>query len=68
MEKLDNGMGHKLTYTRIIAFGFLSVILIGTFLLSLPVSSRDREWTPVIDALFTATSATCLRLVVYVTF
>jgi len=65
MVKLKN----KLTYTRIIALGFIGVILIGTFLLSLPVSSRDGEWTPFINSLFTATSATCVTgLVVYDTY
>ncbi|MHC4591527.1 MAG: TrkH family potassium uptake protein [Planctomycetota bacterium] len=39
---------------------FGMVILFGTFLLTLPISSRAREWTALVDALFTATSAVCV--------
>lgn len=49
-----------LTTTQIIAFGFLAGILIGTFLLMLPVSSADGTWTPAIDAAFTATTSLCV--------
>ena len=45
---------------RLIIFGFLGVILIGTFLLMLPVSSKGAGGTGFIDCLFTATSATCV--------
>ncbi len=45
---------------------FLFVILIGTVLLMLPVASVRKEVTPIVDALFTATSATCVTgLTVY---
>lgn len=50
----------KVSYTRIIALSFLVVILTGSVLLTLPVSSRDRSMTPFADAVFTATSATCV--------
>ena len=51
---------------RIIALGFLLIILLGTGLLMLPVSSRSGTATPFSDALFTATSASCVTgLVVY---
>ncbi len=43
-----------------IAIGVLAVILVGTFLLSLPISSRERVWTDFLTSLFTATSATCV--------
>ena len=43
-----------------IIYGFLLTILIGTFLLVLPISSSSGEATNVIDALFTATSAVCI--------
>jgi trk system potassium uptake protein len=49
-----------LSPNQILVLGFLSIIIIGTFLLHLDVaSSRDGsiKW---IDALFTATSATCV--------
>lgn len=46
--------------TRIIVISFLLIILFGTLLLILPISSKNREFTPVLDSLFTATSATCV--------
>lgn len=59
----------KLTSAQVLAIGYLVVILIGSFLLCLPWASRSRQWTPYVDALFTATSATCVTgLVVYDTF
>jgi len=59
----------NITYTRIIAFSFFSVILVGTLLLCLPISAKSNEFTPIIDCLFTATSATCVTgLVVYDTY
>ena len=48
------------SYTRMIAFGFLAVILMGTLLLSLPIAARSGVRTPLIDCFFTATSATCV--------
>ena len=45
---------------QIIMLGFFWVILLGAFLLSLPVSSKAGVWTPFYDSLFTATSATCV--------
>jgi trk system potassium uptake protein TrkH len=39
---------------------FALVILLGTLLLTLPVSSRARQWTSPVDAVFTATSALCV--------
>jgi len=53
----------------IITGSFLLVILAGTFLLCLPFAAKDGTPTPLIDSLFTATSATCVTgLVVYDTF
>ena len=58
-----------LTYSQMAGFGFLCIILVGTFLLMLPVSSRDGTVTNFTDAFFTATSATCVTgLVVYDTY
>ncbi len=45
---------------RIIAFGFLSIILIGTLLFLLPVSQKNPGSVKLIDALFTSTSAVCV--------
>jgi trk system potassium uptake protein TrkH len=41
-------------------FSFLAAILLGSVLLVLPISSADGESVPYIDALFTATTATCV--------
>lgn len=49
-----------LSTTQIILLSFLGVILIGSVLLSLPVSSAGGRTVPYIDALFTATTATCV--------
>lgn len=58
-----------LSRTQFIAVGFLIIILTGTVLLMLPISSRSSTTTPFLDALFTATSATCVTgLVVKDTF
>lgn len=54
---------------RLIALSFAAIILIGTLLLTLPVSARSGEFTHPFDALFTATSATCVTgLIVFDTF
>ena len=50
----------KLGPAQTIALVFLGIILIGTALLSLPVSSRNGESCGLLGALFTATSATCV--------
>lgn len=56
----------KLTATRTIAVGFLGMILIGTLLLMLPISSADGKAAGFLTALFTATSATCVTGLVVV--
>lgn len=59
----------RLSTTKIIAFGYFCVIMGGTLLLLLPFASKSGEVTSFTDALFTATSATCVTgLVVYDTF
>ncbi len=45
---------------QIIILGFLAVILAGALLLMLPVSTRHPGGASFMDALFTATSATCV--------
>lgn len=50
----------NLSPTRVIAFSFTIVILIGTILLSLPIATSKAHETSVLDALFTAVSATCV--------
>ena len=55
--------------TKIIALTFLGIILLGTILLMLPVSSRSGISCGFRPALFTATSATCVTgLVLYDTW
>lgn len=49
-----------LTSTQIILLGYAAIILGGALLLTLPIASQTLEWTPFSDALFTATSATCV--------
>lgn len=59
----------NLSYTKLSAIGFVILIFTGAILLSLPISSRSEIGTPFIDALFTATSATCVTgLIVYDTY
>ena len=49
-----------LTTTQIILLSFLITILIGSFLLSLPISSANGKPVSYLDALFTATTSTCV--------
>ncbi|NIK70158.1 TrkH family potassium uptake protein [Paenibacillus sp. BK720] len=51
---------------RILVFGFAMIIIIGAILLSMPFASNDGSRLPFIDALFTATSATCVTGLVVV--
>lgn len=51
---------------HIIVFSFFIVILIGTFLLNLPIASKSGESIGFIDAMFTATSAVCVTGLVVV--
>ena len=50
----------RLTTTQIIMLSFLGMILLGSLLLALPVSSADGVPVPYLDDLFTATTATCV--------
>lgn len=56
----------RFSSSRIIILGFFLAILCGSLLLMLPIASRERQVTPFLDTLFTATSAVCVTgLVVY---
>ncbi len=46
--------------------GFLGIIMLGAFLLTLPISSSSREFTDFVTAMFTATSAVCVTGLVVV--
>ena len=66
----EKGLKHfKLSGAQTILLGFAAMIIVGAFLLILPISSRSGEWTKISDALFTATSASCVTgLIVYDTW
>lgn len=49
-----------LTPFRVIILGFAGIILLGTFILMLPISSSNGVPAPFGEALFTATSAVCV--------
>ncbi|NLW19227.1 MAG: potassium transporter Trk [Candidatus Cloacimonetes bacterium] len=67
--RLNRGRGYKWLAANppmSLMLSFMLVILIGTVLLMLPVATVRKEVTPFVDALFTATSATCVTgLTVY---
>ena len=50
----------RLSSAQIIILGFAAVILLGSLVLTLPFSTRDRQGAAFGDALFTATSAVCV--------
>ena len=54
------GRKKEFTTTRIIAVGFFVAIVIGTFLLMLPLSSKTGKATGIVDALFTSTTSVCV--------
>ena len=59
----------KISSFQIIIGSFLAIILLGAFLLMLPISSAEGVVTPFSDALFTSTSAVCVTgLVVHDTY
>ena len=66
MREIKRKVLNQFSSARIILFGFIIMIFVGASILSLPISSRSREFTPFIDALFTGTSASCVTgLIVY---
>lgn len=50
----------RLSTTQVILLSFLAAIMLGSVLLALPISSRSGEPVPYLDALFTATTSTCV--------
>ncbi len=69
---MDNPFRHKsglrprFTPSQVLVSGFAALILVGTFLLWLPISAEPGHRTSFIDALFTATSAVCVTGLVVV--
>ena len=53
-------MKKRMNPGRIIALGFFTIILIGTFLFMLPISTENGVQLDFSDAVFTATSAVCV--------
>ncbi len=64
---MKRGKKFRLSTTHIIMLSFAAVIFIGSLLLSLPISTADGKGISYIDALFTATTATCVTGLVTVT-
>ena len=56
----------QISPAQIVLGSFGLLILAGALLLMLPISSQSRQVTPFLDALFTATSATCVTGLVVV--
>lgn len=54
------GRIRKISPLKIILFGFIILVFIGTILLCLPISSRSGQPTPFMTSSFTATSAVCV--------
>lgn len=50
----------RLSTFQLISLGFAALILFGTLLLMMPFSSASGQFTPFNEALFTATSASCV--------
>lgn len=50
----------KMSHVQIIALGFFLIIMAGTILLMLPISTKDGQGAAFLEALFTATSASCV--------
>ena len=55
-KKIDK----KLNEVQILTLGFIAIILVGAIILSLPISSREGDYTNYLDSLFTATSSVCV--------
>ena len=60
MQKKKKSKHYHITSFQIIILGFLSVILVGSLLLMLPIAARSGNCTSFSDALFVATSAVCV--------
>ena len=70
-EQMRDEMRRKLrrsnrNMTSVMAVGFAVIILVGTILLMLPISSQENKFTDPLTAAFTAVSATCVTGLVVV--
>lgn len=55
-----NKRKQSLSSIQIILLGFLGLVLLGSLVLTLPISSANGQPVPYIDALFTATTSVCV--------
>ena len=60
MQQTNRSRHRHMTSFQVISLGFLSVILLGSLLLMLPIATKSGQCTSFLDALFTATSAVCV--------
>jgi len=60
MRKPLERRSHHLSHVQTIALGFFLMIFIGTILLMLPIATKSRQPATIMEALFTATSASCV--------
>lgn len=58
LQKIHRGFSLK--PVQFISLGFVAIILLGSFLLSLPWANENGEWCGYTTALFTSTSAVCV--------
>lgn len=56
----ENKRRFRLSPSMQIILGFATLILLGTFLLALPIANKDGQWLNMVDAFFTSTSAVCV--------
>ena len=60
MQQTNRSRHRHITSFQVISLGFLSVILLGSLLLMLPIATKSGQCTSFLDALFTSTSAVCV--------
>lgn len=58
--KMSQAKKPRLSTTQLITLGFLAAVLVGSVLLTLPISSASGEMTPYLDALFTSATSVCV--------
>lgn len=59
-NKFLRWIGQTFNGSQMVALSFMLLILTGALLFMLPISTQDRQGLTFLDALFTATSATCV--------
>ena len=59
-NKFIRWLGQTFNGSQMVALSFIALILSGALLFMLPISTQDRQGLTFLDALFTATSASCV--------